>query len=696
MHKPSPVYLLAFISISIPILSAQAWATDVTVDRATKYQTIDGFGFFGAMDTWWGSANNMVNDAWVAQVLGDLGISMWRNEYYPPADSKASQDADWTKQKPVVQSLKRLADANQIPLRVILTVWSPPSALKCLADANNNYLPIEGTAPQSTKGGNTLCKNSWNDFAAWLITGLQMYKDIGVDVFGLSFQNEPYFMESYNSCFYVQSYYAQTLAYIGPKIKAAFPNVKLFGPENMLEMEAGSSKDYFYVGVMNSTSGAAAAADVLAVHGYNDGVVPTATSKMSTLWSTMSSYFAQPLSKPLWMTETSGYVDTWTASVATDGKTYPGASDLAYSMYAALYYGQVAAWVWWQGSEIGGFTTSSLMAGTQSLSKRYFISKQFFRFIRPGATMVKASSADSAVLALAFEHVAMGSFTAILINSSGQPKSINLTGANVPATLTLYTTSATDNCVNNGTVNAASITLAPNTVNTLVSGNVYESGSSSFVGVTGSGGAGGAGGSGGAAGAGGATGSGGQGSGGTAGTGGYAGSAGQGDHGAAGNGGQGLDASGTDGFTGNDGWGSGGTAGAGGQGAGGSGGQGSGGARGSGSVTDSGGVSNSGGATGSGGVFNSGGAAGSSVALGTGGAASGEGGSTGDGAEALRGSTGNVDASDLGSVSKSSGCSCHLGAGANSGMVYRLGLMGLVLWRWRRRRTANASIRRPH
>jgi O-glycosyl hydrolase len=191
------------------------------------------------------------------------------------------------------------------------------------------------------------------------------------------------------------------------------------------------------------------------------------------------------MNKPLWMTETSGFVDSWTTGKAPDGKSYPGASDLAYSMYSALFHGHAAAWVWWQGSEVGGTSVTNLMAGTKTLSKRYYVSKQFFRFIRPGATMVQTRSGDSSVLAAAFEHKALGTFTAILINSSSSPKTVNLTGPNVPKTLTLYSTSATDNCANKGTVDASAIPLLPNTVNTLVAGNFYESGSSTMVRVVG-------------------------------------------------------------------------------------------------------------------------------------------------------------------------------------------------------------------
>jgi O-glycosyl hydrolase len=466
-------------SVAIGILACvcavgprRALAVEVTIDRSTTYQTIEGFGFFGAMDDWWGTPSNLVNDAWATQVLNDLGITLWRNEYYPPADNLDRQDADWNKQKPVVQTLQRIADANHIPLRVLLTIWSPPSAMKCKV-ADGTWLPIEGTAPQSTKGGNTLCMNSRDAFVSWLTAGLQMYRDIGVNIYGLSFQNEPLFWQPYNSCFYQQGYYAQTLGYVGPKLKASFPQLKLFGAENMLEMEAGTDRDYFYTGAIKS-SGQISVIDALAVHGYSDGVVPTPSTAMSTLWSTMCSYFAESMNKPLWMTETSGYVDTWTASTASDGKTYPGASDLAYAMYSALYYGHLSAWVWWQGSEVGGYGPYSLMTGTSAFSKRYYVSKQFFRFIRPGSRMVQASSSDSAVLAAAFENSAMGSLTAVLINASSSPKTVSILGTAVPTMFSQYTTTATDDCAYKGTVLSTQFTLPANSVNTFVYGNVFE------------------------------------------------------------------------------------------------------------------------------------------------------------------------------------------------------------------------------
>ena len=85
--------------LSVTTTGAGAARFDVTVDNnATRFQTIDGFGFFGAQNTWWSSASSLWSDAWGDQVISDLGITIWRNEHYPPSDQMNQQDADWNKQ----------------------------------------------------------------------------------------------------------------------------------------------------------------------------------------------------------------------------------------------------------------------------------------------------------------------------------------------------------------------------------------------------------------------------------------------------------------------------------------------------------------------------------------------------------------------------------------------------------------------
>jgi MYXO-CTERM domain-containing protein len=472
------------ICLIVPIASA-----DVTINRATKYQSIEGFGFFGAADAWQSQAT-VLNTTWSQMVIDDLGITMWRNEYYPTATADAPQDAQWNVQKPVVQSLYAAANASKAPLKTVLSVWSPPADYKCIVTTNG--IPDWGTCltplirPTDTTGGNILDPSMVNSFAGWLVAGLQMYKDIGVDVYGLSMQSEPMLWQgSPNSCFYGQEQYAQHLSEVGPIVKASFPNVRLFGPENMLgsECDAGTNgtdfdPDSYTAAVMNN-SGALSVIDKFAVHGYVDGFTPMTTSKLAT-FSTSYRTATASTNKSLWMTETSGYNHTWTGGPCTSNatSTCSGAFDLAQAIYAGLYYGHMTAWLYRQGS--GGTTPADLneldlMAGPDNPGKNYYVSKQYYRYIRPGAQMVDAKSSDSSVLAAAFDNTQMGAFTIVAINTGTAATPLTLAGSNLPSSYKAIRTSASENAVDLGTVSAGSITLPPSSITTLVSGNYLES-----------------------------------------------------------------------------------------------------------------------------------------------------------------------------------------------------------------------------
>ena len=437
---------------------------NVTIDRSKELQTIEGFGFFGAQDDWWGNASNLWSDAWGTLVINDLGISMWRNEYY---SEETNQDANWAKQKPVVQGLKRIADANRVPLKFIYTVWTAPSSMKCtVASVQAGQKPCT-PHPDGLKNGGTLDPSKYTAYAQWLIQGVKNYADAGVDLYALSPQNEPMFVESYNSCVYdvdatKLNSYSKMIQAVAPVVKQTYPNVKIFGTENMLGLEG---QQWFYSAYMDSA--AWADFDVLAYHGYQDGVAPTSGSQLATYWTYVRTNWGTPHDKPSWMTETSGYTDNWSDS--------SGARALGYAIYSALNYGQVSAWVWWQGSELGGAPGQyALMGGTQYLGKRYYVSKQFYRYIRPGAKMVEVTSSDSSLFVVAFTHATLGAFTVVAINTAAQDKNLVLGGSNVPSTFDAYRTSASENCVSVGSLTNGSIVLKADSITTLVNGNVYE------------------------------------------------------------------------------------------------------------------------------------------------------------------------------------------------------------------------------
>lgn len=442
---------------AVTVTSGGGGSYTINVDKTVKYQTIDGFGFFGAQNTWWSDPSTLYSDAWADKVISDLGITIWRNEYYPPAITAGSplasivtpenwgQDADWNKQLPVVRGLKAKADQYGVNLKFIFTVWSPPADMKCVVDDNVNR--ISGQIPSTgCKGGHALDPAKYSQFAQWLKNGIQLYKNEGIDLYAFSPQNEPFFWEPYNSCFYKQEWYPEMLNAVIPVVKAAYPNVKVFGSENMLEMEGLSINwPWFYHQAIKNDPTAKNYVDIFAVHGYSDGVAPTSTSKLAEAWTNHKNQFTEPLGKKAWMTETSGYVESWESS---GGKS--GAFNLALDMHAGLYYGNMSGWVWWQGSEdpnnpndIGDYC---LMHGLTA-GKKYYVSKQFYRFIRPGAVRVKADCSDPEVFVTAYENTGMNTHTLVIINSATSAKNITIGGSGLPSTFEVYRSSATENCV---------------------------------------------------------------------------------------------------------------------------------------------------------------------------------------------------------------------------------------------------------
>jgi O-glycosyl hydrolase len=373
----------------------------------------------------------------------------------------------------MVQALKAKADQYGVDLRMILTVWSPPGQFKWQSqmawagDVNATRGPGPDGDYWPERAGGTLNPNKYNEYATWLSQGLQMYKNAGVNVYAISPQNEPMFAQTFNSNTYTTQWYADMINAVMPQVKAQHPTVKVFGSENMLDMEGASNNfPYFYHSKLKADPTAMNHIDMLAVHGYLDGVSASSGSRLAGYWTNHKQEFAAPAGKKSWMTETSGYVDAWEGA---GGK--PGALSLAIDMQTGLYYGDLSAWVFWQGSGLGGINEYNLMSDLL-VGKKYYASKHFYRFIRPGAVRLATSSPDSTVSLTAYEHVANGTHTVVLINTATTSKTVNLAGTGLPATFEMFVTSATKNCESAGNVSGNAITLPARSVVTLQAGGM--------------------------------------------------------------------------------------------------------------------------------------------------------------------------------------------------------------------------------
>ncbi len=461
------IYLICVIGFGT---MAQEKHESIEISPDVTYQTIEGFGFFGAHDVWWGDHENLWNREWAEMVITDLGISMWRNEIYPPSTPERRQDADWNKQLPVVEGFKSVADEHGVDLRYILTVWSPPAHMKWDArmgwagDRDATRVPSEHV--QTNRGG-TLNPEMYREYAEYLITEVQSYVDKGIDVYALSLQNEPAFSQSFNSCQYTTYWYTELLNGVVPFIRKAFPRLLIFGSEHMLQNE-GRDVDWphFYHNEIKNDPHAPDNIDVFAVHGYTDGVSASHGSALVDYWTNHKEQFSGPLGKRAWMTETSGYSDEWLG----DDKD-PGALALASDIQAGLLYGDMSAWVWWQGSESGGIGRYNLMKGVIP-GKKYYASKHFYRFIRPGAVRIDVTANDPDMVISGFKHQSNETVTIVIVNPADEGKSVLLSGNGLQGEFSVYLTTSGDfNCTLRGSVIVGSaLDIPPQSVVTLQSG----------------------------------------------------------------------------------------------------------------------------------------------------------------------------------------------------------------------------------
>src|SRR5205085_12199144 len=130
---------------------------------------------------------------------------------------------------------------------------------------------------------------------------------------------------------------------------------------------------------------------ILATHGYAfDGATVASTDAQT--WQAMYNWGA-PSAKPLWMTETSGFANDMS-----------GAISLGKAMYTAITYGNVSAWMFWELSQ-ASIDEYSLMSSSGAKSKRYYVSKNLYRYVRPGAYRISAiAPGQSNIYPMAFKH----------------------------------------------------------------------------------------------------------------------------------------------------------------------------------------------------------------------------------------------------------------------------------------------------
>jgi len=179
--------------------------------------------------------------------------------------------------------------------------------------------------------------------------------------------------------------------------------------------------------------GTRAAVSIVATHGYGR------TDKFETPCASCVQY-----NKPIWQTEDSNLDGKYNGSI-DEGMTW------STDMYKALNSGRFSAWFYWwvmtlQNDNQGLLNVNPATDSVQT-PKRLYVVGQFSRFIRPGAIVLGSTSTDSTLQVTAVKPVT-GNVAVVLANTgrNSHTVTVSLTGlSNIPATVTPYRTSATEN-----------------------------------------------------------------------------------------------------------------------------------------------------------------------------------------------------------------------------------------------------------
>ncbi len=417
-----------------------SFSANVDFNVNKEYQTIQGIGGFGFRDVNWADPSEWWTDSWGDTVLNDLGFSITRNEWYPPKIEGEVQDSNWEVQKPFIQKYHNLASLSGKPLKQIISIWSPPANMK-----SNN----------STKNGGTLLPEYYDDFGRWLVECLDAYKEAGVDVYAISPQNEPSAVVDYNSCYYTPQEYVNMIKVVGPIVKAAYPNVKLMGPEEMTCETWTWNKSYGKA--LMEDKEALKWIDIIVVHAYTIeyAVVPSDT-KFEALQMKQVYEKYKKSSKEIWQTEVCSWYDHFQYKVV-----------IAESIFNSLYYGNASAWLTWTVSCDGSMPGYYLM-NHEEKGPLYYGVRQFSQYVLPGAKRVYSSSSNDELLAIAFKHPKDKTFTMVLINKAYVPMNVKLNG-NVKTEMNMVMTTDTEDAVSTGKIKSSGskTTIPPRSIVTL-------------------------------------------------------------------------------------------------------------------------------------------------------------------------------------------------------------------------------------
>ncbi|NJC12834.1 O-glycosyl hydrolase [Micromonospora profundi] len=403
---------------------------DITVNSATRYQTVDGFG---AAQSIWGSAwSTAETQTLVGMGPNQLGLSIVRTGLSPVSSEWATH----------VNSLKT-AKASGSNVKILASPWTAPAAWK----TNNSRV-----------NGGKLRTDYYDDYANHLNSYVQYMRGQGVTIDVTSVQNEPDWHPDYDSMDWSGTELRTFVRDQGARVQ----NTKL------MVAEAVNLNYNFTDPTLND---ATARNNIGYIGGHLYGTEESGRLRPYSL--------AEQYNKPVWMTEWNHHEADGSGSniwgnPANQAVWDETLDDIMRTVHKSME-ANWSAYIWWYGKRYYSFIGDGESAyGTVAGAplKRGYAFSQYAKYVRPGYQRVALTKSSKASPLEVTAYQGDGKITLVILNRSNS--AVNNAVVQAPQNVTRaehYLTSQNANAASQPTaVNGgqATINVGARSISTLV------------------------------------------------------------------------------------------------------------------------------------------------------------------------------------------------------------------------------------
>jgi O-glycosyl hydrolase len=390
----------------------------VSVDFGTAYQTIRGFG---GSTAWLGQLTTQQAKALFSPTSG-LGLSILRVRIDPEGSASNNwATGEWTTESMNATEAKS-ANPNAI---VFASPWTPPASMKTSSTGQPYYSGSPACSPGPGYCGGYLDSSNYAAYASYLENFVTYFANNGVNLYGISMQNEPDYSaengENYESCSWTPQQMDAWVASLTANGATNPITTKLIMPESYNFNPAQSNP---------TLADPNAAGNVSIVAGHLYGVTPSYATN------------AEAVDKEVWMTE--HYLSP-AGSQPAIGDALALAEEIHNSMTVGNYNAYVYWWIWDNPND--GINYGLINSSTTNPAPTYYGDAigQFSEFIQPGYVRVSATANPvSGVYVSAYTQSSPAHYVIVAINANTSSESLTFALNNGTVTsLTPYETSST-------------------------------------------------------------------------------------------------------------------------------------------------------------------------------------------------------------------------------------------------------------